>query len=200
MTRFLLIRHATTDSVGKRLSGRTAGVYLNEAGRAEAARLSEQLASVSIDAIYTSPLERTIETAGFITRNRPLSAIENDDFLEMNFGDWTNATFEELDKLPLFRHFNTFRSAARIPGGETMLEAQTRMITGIEKLCRMHINETVAIVSHSDMIKATIAYYSGVHLDLFQRIEVSPASVSIIEIGSDYASIKLVNYTGSIIA
>ncbi|WP_439554893.1 histidine phosphatase family protein [Dyadobacter sp.] len=198
MTRFLLIRHATTDSVGKRLSGRTPQVFLNEAGRAEAERLAQQLAGVTLHAIYTSPLERTTETAGFVARPHNLQPIKQEDFLEINFGEWTNATFAELDALPQFRHFNTFRSGTRIPGGETMLEAQARMVGGIEKLCRQHPGETVAIVSHSDMIKATIAYYTGVHLDLFQRIEVSPASVSIIEVGADYAGIKLVNYTGEL--
>jgi broad specificity phosphatase PhoE len=198
MTKFLLIRHATTDSVGKRLSGRLAGVNLNENGRKQADALAEQLKGHCIAAIYSSPLERTVQTADAISKVLDLKPITWEDFLEINFGKWTNLTFQELDGDPQFKRFNSFRSFTRVPGGESMLEAQLRMVRGIEKLCIDHPDETVIIVSHSDLIKATIAYYSGVHLDMFQRIEISPASVSIIKIGGDYAVIQLVNYTGAL--
>jgi probable phosphomutase (TIGR03848 family) len=198
MTKFLLVRHATTDSVGKRLSGRLAGVHLNENGRQQASNLAEKLKGLSIAAVYSSPLERTVQTADAISKILDLKPIFCEDFLEINFGEWTNLTFQELDSEPQFKRFNSFRSFTRVPGGESMPEAQLRMIKGIEKLCHKHPDETVVIVSHSDLIKATIAYYSGIHLDMFQRIEISPASVSIIEMGGDYAVIQLVNYTGDI--
>lgn len=198
MTKFLLIRHATTDSVGKRLSGRLAGINLNENGRMQADELAEQLKGLSITAIYSSPLERTMQTADAISNVLGLKPVVCEDFLEINFGEWTNLTFQELDSEPQFKRFNSFRSFTRVPGGESMLEAQLRMVKGIEELCINHPDETVIIVSHSDLIKATVAYYSGIHLDMFQRIEISPASVSIIEIGKDYAVIQLVNYTGTL--
>jgi probable phosphoglycerate mutase len=198
MTKVLLVRHATTDSVGKRLSGRIAGVYLNEAGRKQADNLAEQLKGLLIAAVYSSSLERAVETADTIAKALDLKTVIKDDFLEINFGEWTNLTFQELDNNPQFKRFNSFRSFARILGGESMPEAQVRMIKGIEELCQVHPGESVVIVSHSDLIKATIAYYSGISLDMFQRIEISPASVSIVEIGEDYAAIKLVNYTGAI--
>lgn len=198
MTKFLLIRHATTDAVGKHLSGRLAGVFLNETGQQQAEKLAEQLAGLPIQAVYSSPLERAVQTADSIAKVLDLKTVIREDFLEINFGEWTNLSFKELDSNPRFKQFNSFRSFTRVPGGESMLEAQARMIKGMEKLCAHHAGETVIIVSHSDLIKATIAYYSGIPLDMFQRIEISPASVSIIEIVNEYATIQLVNHTGNI--
>ncbi len=198
MTRFLLIRHATTDSVGKRLSGRLPGIHLNEEGKMQAKLLAESLSGLPIAAIYSSPLERAVETAEPISTSLNFKIISKDDFVEINFGEWTNKTFEELQNEKQFQLFNSFRSNTRIPGGELMIEAQSRMISGIQKLCIQHQNETVAIISHSDLIKATIAFYAGIHLDMFQRIEINPASVSIIEIDDYSAKIILVNNTGKI--
>lgn len=196
MTKFLLIRHATTDTVGKRLSGQTAGVHLNEEGKRQAQNLAKRLTNISITAIYSSPLERAVETAEFIAKSHQLQTIIQEDFLEINFGDWTNCSFDALQQQQQFQLFNSFRSCTRIPGGELMLEAQARMVAGLQQLCVQHPNETVAVVSHSDLIKAAITYYAGIHLDLFQRIEVSPASVSIVEVYAETARIMLVNGSG----
>lgn len=196
MTKFLLIRHATTDTVGKRLSGRTAGVSLNENGVSQAHRLAERLSGLPINALYSSPLERAVETAAPIAQAQGLETIISEDFLEMNFGNWTNRTFEELNHDFQFQLFNSFRSSTRIPGGELMLEAQSRIITGLEQLRAKHPHETVAIVSHADLIKAAVAYYAGIHLDMFQRLEISPASVSVIEMYDETARIMVVNDTG----
>ena len=106
--------------------------------------------------------------------------------------------FEELQSQKQFQLFNSFRSTTRIPGGELMLEAQARIVAGLQKLCIQHPNETVAVVSHSDLIKAAVTYYAGIPLDLFQRIEISPASVSILEVYEETARIMLVNDTGGI--
>ncbi len=198
MTKFLLIRHATTDSVGKRLSGRTPGVFLNEEGRAQAQNLAKRVASLPIKAVYSSPLERAVETARPIAEMLHLKTTISNDFLEIDFGEWTNRLFDELHKDVQFQRFNSFRSGTRITGGEAMHEAQARIITGLQKLCVQHPNEAVAVVSHSDLIKAAIAYYAGIHLDLFQRIEVSPASVTIIEMYNETPRLMLINHTGNL--
>lgn len=198
MTTILLIRHGLTNSVGKRLSGRLPGVSLNEEGRKQAQNLALRLAHVPISAIYSSSLERAVETAEPLANAQHLQTIISSDFLEINFGDWTNAAFTELQTIPQFQHFNAFRSNTRIPGGEMMLEAQTRMIAGLERLCRQHQQQTVVVVSHSDLIKAALAYYAGIHLDMFQRIEISPASVSVIQIYEETARILVINDTGNI--
>lgn len=196
MTRFLLIRHALTDSVGKRLSGRSSGLFLNDEGRKQAQYLAERLSKTPINAIYSSPLERALETAQLLARSLNLTPILSEDFLEIDFGKWTNCTIDELKSDPQFQLFNTFRSATRIPGGEMMPEAQLRIVAGIEKL-RVHYSEkTVAIISHADLIKSAIAYYSGISLDMIQRIEISPASVSIVELYDETARIVLLNETG----
>ena len=198
MTRFLLIRHATNDTVGKRMAGRMVGVHLNESGKAQAQHLAQQLKGLAIDAIYSSPLERAQETAVPVAEALQLQVNTWADFLELDFGDWTNRLFEELRPDPQFKLFNTFRSNTRIPGGETMQEAQLRFIKGMEKLCQQHPQQTVAVVSHGDPIKAAVAYYGGIHLDFFHRLEISPASVSIVEVFDETARVLLVNHTGGI--
>ncbi|GGF02687.1 histidine phosphatase family protein [Hymenobacter cavernae] len=198
MTRFLLIRHATTDSVGKRLSGRTPGVSLNEEGRTQAQYLAQRLASLPVNALYSSPLERAMQTAEPISKALGLETIICEEVLEMDFGQWTNCSFKELENDPVFQRFNTFRSNTRIPGGELMLDAQARIVRGLEKLGAQHPNQTVAVVSHADLIKAAVAYYAGIHLDMFQRLEISAASVSVLELYDETARLLLLNHTGEI--
>lgn len=198
MTRFLLIRHAMNDAVGKRLAGRMDGVHLNGQGRAQAQELAGRLAGLSITAVYSSPLHRALETAAPLAASLRLETLVDKDLLEIDFGLWTNAAYEDLQKQLRFQRFNTFRSGTAIPGGEFMAEAQLRIVRSLNKLCDKHPGETVAAVSHADMIKAAIAYYAGIHLDMFHRIEISPASVSIVEIGPDTARILLVNHRGMI--
>lgn len=198
MTKFLLIRHATTDAVGKRLSGRKPGVSLNTAGQEQAEKLAQRLASASIAAIYSSPLERALQTAQPIAEILNLQTKVDESFLEMNFGEWTNADFGELTSNQQFKLFNSFRSSTRVPGGELMLEAQLRIVSGLLNLTKQHPGETVAVVSHSDLIKAAIAYFAGIPLDMFQRLEISPASVSIIQVYEETAQILLVNHTGEL--
>ncbi len=198
MTKFVLIRHATTDMVGKALAGRWEGVSLNQAGYEQAEELANRLTGLVIHAIYSSPLQRTMETAEPLSKRYGLATIMDGHFLEVDFGEWTGRSIEELRNDPTFKHFNSFRSCTRIPGGELMAEAQARMIAGLEILRAKHTGETVAIVGHSDLIKATLAYYAGIHLDMFQRLEISPASVSIVEVYADSVRILVVNDTGSI--
>lgn len=198
MTRFLLIRHGNTDAVGKRLAGRSKGVHLNEEGKQQVQKLGERLRGLPISALYSSPLERAIETAEPIASALNLEIKSNDDFIELDFGNWTNRTIDEMRSDDVFKHFNLFRSATRIPGGELMPQAQLRIVNGLQKLYEKHANETVAVVSHGDIIKAAVTFYAGIHLDLFQRIEISPASVSIIEVYDETARILVINDTGEI--
>jgi probable phosphoglycerate mutase len=174
------------------------GVNLNEEGKDQANRLAERLKDLAISAIYSSPLERAIETAEPLAQLLNKGVFISEDFLEINFGDWTNLTIEELEQDSTFQLYNSFRSFTHIPGGELMLEAQTRFIKGLQRLCVQHPNETVAVFSHGDLIKAAVAYYAGTPLDLFLRIEISPASVSIINVFEETAQIFLVNDTGEI--
>lgn len=198
MTKILFIRHALTDAIGKRFSGRTPGVHLNNEGQIQAQKLAERLTGLSIAAIYSSPLERAVETAQPIAKQFNLPCITLEDFTEIDFGRWTNCTFEERESDPLFKNFNSYRSGTRIPEGELMLETQLRMIKGLEKLHAQYQNNVVAVVSHADTIKSAIAFYAGIPIDMCCRIEISPASISIIELHEESARILLLNGTGQI--
>jgi broad specificity phosphatase PhoE len=166
-------------------------MHLDEHGRRQSQVLAERLARLPVAAIYSSPLERTVETAEPIAKLLGREVVTREELLEIEFGDWTDKGFGELDPLPEFRRFNEFRSCARVPGGEFMLQAQLRMVLGLDALRRLHPDECVAVVSHGDMIRAAIAYYAGIPLDLFQRLEVSPASISTIDI--DDSAVRLVS-------
>ena len=183
MTQILLIRHGINDMVGqKRLAGWTPGVHLNDEGRAQADALAERLRDVPIDAIYCSPLERTQETAEPLARLKDLAVQVREGLGEVRYGDWTGKLIEELSKDELWRVVQMYPSGMRFPGGDSMREMQTRMVTEIELIAADHPRQIVALVSHADLIKAALAHYLGVHFDLFQRISVEPASVSVLHL------------------
>ena len=193
MTRFLLIRHAATDAVGKRLSGRMAGIHLNEEGQQQAELMAEWLADVPLAAVYSSPLERAMETALPLAKKRVLQVETDAAFIELDFGEWTNFEIDELELQPAFALFNKFRSVHGVPGGEDMLQAQHRFVQRMQQLSEKHPGQTIAIVSHSDMIRSALAHYAGIHIDLFQRLEISPAAVSVVEVYEETVRIQMIN-------
>lgn len=197
MTEFLLIRHAVNDFVktGK-LAGWMPDVHLNEDGRAQAAALGQRLAKTHIDAIYSSPLERTVETAQAVIEHHPeltLQLIE--DLGEVRYGTWQGVELSNLARRKLWRAVQINPSRARFPGGESMREAQMRAVNALERLAEKHPRQRVAVVSHSDILKMIVAHYIGLHLDLFQRIEISPASLTIIRVNFGRSMIVQVNET-----
>ena len=178
MTLLLLIRHGTNDWVHGRLAGWTPGVHLNDDGRRQAEAMSARLAELPIDAIYTSPLDRTVETAQALAgpRGMPLRLVEG--LGEVKYGEWQGAELKELYKHELWPGVQFYPSGTRFPGGETLGEAQMRMVATLDALRAQHPKGIIAVVSHADIIKLALAYYIGMHLDLFQRLEISPCSVS----------------------
>jgi probable phosphomutase (TIGR03848 family) len=197
MTEFLLIRHAVNDFVKtNRLAGWTPEVHLNEEGHAQAAALGLRLASKRIDVIYSSPLERTVETAQAVIEHHPdlqLQLLE--DIGEVKYGDWTGMEIRKLAQRKMWRVIQVFPSRAAFPNGETMRGAQMRIVNALEALAAKHPRETVAVVTHADLIKMVLAHYLGMHLDLFQRIDVSPASLSIIHFSAGRPTIAQINET-----
>jgi probable phosphomutase (TIGR03848 family) len=183
LTQLLLIRHGVNDMVGqKKLAGWLPGVHLNDEGRAQADALAERLRDVPISAIYCSPLERTRETAEPLARVKNLEVQIREGLGEVRYGDWTGKAIEELAKDKLWRVVQTYPSGMRFPGGDSMRGMQVRIVNELEAIAADHPREIVAVVSHADLIKAALAHYLGVHFDLFQRIGVSPASVSVVQI------------------
>lgn len=166
---------------------------MNEAGRAEAERLAERLSTLRISAVYSGPLERSVETAGIVGSRLGLGFETRRGLDEIEFGEWTGKSFAELDPDPVWRRFNTFRSCTRVPGGESMTEVQARVLAELEKLHEKHPGEAVAVVTHADLIRAALAFFAGIHLDLFHRLEILPASVSIVRLGAGQVQIGTVN-------
>jgi len=193
MARILLIRHAPTPETGSRLTGRAAGVALGPKGAAIAAETAGRLESARIGAVYTSPIERTLETAEIIATPHRLTPIIEEGVIEIDFGRWTGRTLKSLRQTRLWRDVQSVPSRVSFPDGESFVDAQHRAIGAIEQIAARTGNGTAAIVSHSDVIKLTISYYLGQPLDLFQRISISPASVSILHLSKGQPTVEAVN-------
>ncbi len=192
-TTFHLIRHASYDMLDRVLAGRTPGHSLNVAGRAEAERVAGALASRPITAVVASPLERAQETAAVIGRLLGLPVRTEPDLNEIDFGDWTGTPFDTLHGSPAWTAFNTFRSTAAIPGGEAMLAAQARAVAAIGRLRADWSGQEIAVVSHGDVVKVLITHFLGVPLDLLRRIDIAPASRSVILLADAYVRVLGVN-------
>ncbi|MGH8928942.1 MAG: histidine phosphatase family protein [Acidimicrobiia bacterium] len=182
MARLVLVRHAPTAETGKTLYGRLPGHPLSEEGRKVAAEMAERLASIKLSAIYTSPLERARETADAIARRQRKPVIPHDGLIEVDYGSWTGRSLKSLYRLKAWRTLVYSPSRARFPGGESLLEAQTRMVTACQEMASRHRSQAVVAVSHADMIKAAVSHYLGQPLDLFNRIAIAPASVTVLDL------------------
>jgi probable phosphomutase (TIGR03848 family) len=199
-TTFLLIRHGDNDYVGRAFAGRMPGVHLNGAGRAQAIALADRLQHAGLRAIYSSPLERATETVAPLAQRLGLGVTTRERLIEIGTGDWTGAVFAELDSDPMWGRFNRFRSSTQAPAGELMTEVQTRMTVEMEELRKRHPGESVALVSHADVIRFTIAHYAGIPIDLAHRLDIRPASVSIIVLDEYGATVVRLNDDGPISA
>ena len=133
MTQILLIRHGINDMVGqKKLAGWLPDVHLNEEGRAQAEAMAERLRDVPISTIYSSPLERTIETAEPLARIKNLTVQIREGLGEVRYGDWTGKPLEELSKHELWRVVQLYPSGMRFPGGDSMREMQARIVNELD--------------------------------------------------------------------
>jgi probable phosphoglycerate mutase len=180
MTQILLIRHAVNDYVKTgRLAGWTPGVHLNDEGKAQAEALGKRLADAPIQHLYASPLERTMETAEAIRQFHPHLQIKHQEGIgEVRYGDWEGLEISRLTTRKMWRVVQEYPSRAYFPNGETMRGVQMRAVNAIEDLAAAHPHQMIAVVSHADLIKMVLAHFLGMHLDAFQRIVISPASIS----------------------
>jgi len=203
-TLVLLVRHGQTPTTGAVLPGRAPGLHLADAGTAQAAKVAERIGALHsggsakrrIAAVYASPLERTRETAAPIAKACGTRVRIDKGLLECDFGEWTGAELKALMKLPEWTTVQRNPSSFRFPGGESFPEMQVRITSAIARLCERHRGETVVAVSHADHIKAAAAAALGTHLDLFQRVVVSPCSVTAIAYGAGGPVVLAVNSTG----
>lgn len=198
MTLLLLIRHGMTDATGHRLSGRTPGLHLNAVGRTQSEELAERLEDLRIDAVYSSPLERCRETAAPLAAANGLRVRRRSKLAEVDYGDWTNRSLRQLSRTKLWATVQGSPSTVRFPSGESLLEVQRRMIAESEDLAAEHADSTIALFSHGDPLRLLLAHYLGLHVDLFQRLVVSPASVSAVAISPHGPHVLRMNDDGPI--
>jgi probable phosphoglycerate mutase len=222
-TLVLLVRHGVTPSTGRVLPGRAPGLHLADEGRVQAEAVANRLAAWAADgsgsppgsgrdgrsgrsgtngptiaAVYASPLARTRETAAPIARRLGMDVTVSRGLLECDFGDWTGTELKALQKLPEWSTVQRYPSGFRFPGGESFAGMRARLADTVAGLCRQHPGQAVVAVSHADPIKAVVSDALGTHLDLFQRIVVSPCSVTAISYQANGPVVLAVNSTGSL--
>jgi probable phosphoglycerate mutase len=198
-TYLLLIRHGENDWVGShKLAGRTPGVFLNDKGQRQSAQLAEQLAQQPVGVLYSSPLERCLQTAEPVAAAVGLPVIQEPGVVEVDYGEWRGGDLRELAKTPEWQMVQHYPSTFRFPGGETLHEVQSRAVWTVERIVREHPNQLVAIFSHGDVIRTTLAHYMGTPLDLFQRISINTASISALAFHGGRPMVLFTNYAAEL--
>jgi probable phosphomutase (TIGR03848 family) len=199
VTTFFLVRHGVTSHTGYRLSGRLPDIHLTDEGVQQAEAVAERLSNVRLKAVYSSPIERTVETARPIAARQGLRVQVRRGLNEMEFGRWTNRSFKTLRSTKLWPTIQHWPSGARFPDGETVFEVQQRAVKEIETIRSRHPRQQVCCVSHADVLKLITAHYLGTHIDLYQRIGISPGSVTVIAIGDTGPHVLAVNITPNLL-
>ena len=193
----LLVRHGMTATTGKILPGRAPGLHLAETGRVQADEAAARIGALEgVRAVYASPLERARETAAPIARVTGRRVRVVDGLNECDFGDWTGRKLADLQRLNAWKQVQNNPSGFRFPGGESFAEMQTRICGTLGELVARHRGGAIVVVSHADPIKAAVAQAVGTPLDLFQRIVISPCSVTVIAYGGHGPLALTVNSTG----
>ena len=196
-TLVLFVRHGQTPTTGATLPGRAPGLHLADKGVAQAEAAAQRIAALeSVAAVYASPLERTRETAKPIARVRKLRVRQSLGLIECDFGTWTGKKLDDLRKKPGWKKVQRYPSGFRFPRGESFAEMQSRALDTVHRLVAAHPKQTIVAVSHADIIKAIVASATGTHLDLFQRIVVSPCSITAILYTSEGPIVLTVNSAG----
>jgi broad specificity phosphatase PhoE len=195
-TTFFLVRHAAHDNVGGFLAGRTAGVRLGPAGRAQAGRLAERMRRERFTAIHASPRERSRETAEAIAAACGVDPVtENDQLDEIDFGGWSGKTFQELEAFADWRLWNSDRLRAATPAGETMADVEARIVGCMTKLMAGRPEQAIVLVSHADVIKAAVCHILGLPADAGCKFDISPASITTVVAGDWGARLLTLNET-----
>lgn len=199
MCLFLLVRHGAHALGGHVVAGRSDQAMLSPAGHEQARLLGQRLQHLPIRAIYSSPVRRTRETARHLADAFGLDFQVSEALNEIDFGDWVGRPFDEIRPAEEWHRWNAFRSGSGAPGGEMMLQAQQRVVAEMLRLRDRHRGQYVVLVSHGDVIRAAVAYFLGVPLDLFLRIEISLGSVSAVCLADRGPWVLGVNNTSEII-
>jgi probable phosphoglycerate mutase len=194
----LLVRHGVTDTTGKKITGWMPGVSLSPKGLEQAKLAAQRLGDLPVAAVYSSPLERCYETAQEIARKHKLRPRRIADLGEVKYGDWTGRSLKSLYRTKAWKEMRARPSEFRFPGGESVGEAQVRVMKVIETLKRKHANEVVVACSHADLIRLAVGGHLGTPLDLYHRVSVAPASVTALWLGEFGPSLIRLGDTGSL--
>jgi probable phosphoglycerate mutase len=199
MTTVFVIRHGLTAQTGRTLYGQTRGIELDARGRAQAEHLVERFGPVALTAIYTSPLERCVQTVEPLAAAKRLRVVEREELIEMDAGSWTGKPLGRLRRTKAWREVQASPSTFRFPdGGEGFAEAQTRVVRAVEAIARRHRRGRVAIATHGDIARIFLAHAYGMPLDAFQRLVVDTASVSVVQRVDGGWRVLLANDTGGL--
>lgn len=200
-TLVLFVRHGQTPTTGKELPGRRPGLHLADSGREQAQATADAVARLpKVDAIYSSPLERARETAAPIAAARGLRVQVDKGLVEVDIGDWTGEELKSVRRTPAWKVVQRYPSGFRFPGGESFLDLQARIVGTIERLVAAHPGGTVVAVSHADVIKAAVVQALGSPLDMFQRLSISPCSVTAVAYGELAPMVLTLNWVPSLLS
>jgi broad specificity phosphatase PhoE len=197
-TTFLFIRHAAHVLGPEVIPGASGAACLSEAGHEQARAVAARIDHLPVSALYASPILRTMQTADAIAERLGLPVRSCDALREVGYGDWAGKRIDELRTLDSWMRWNQFRSGCMPPDGELMLEIQARVMRELERQRGEHAGGTVVLVSHGDVIKYTLGMLLGVPIDLCHRLEISPASVSVVQIAAWGPRILSLNNTGRV--
>lgn len=196
MTIVLLIRHAENDFSGKkRLAGRLPDVHLNASGKQQAQRLASALAGIPLKAIYSSPLERAMETAQPIAEQNNLTVTPHDGLIEIDYGDWQGRSLKELYRTKLWKVVQCNPAWMRFPNGETIIEAQYRISRTIRDIAaKFESKDWVVCVSHADPIKLAAAHFLSMPIEAYQRLTIGLASITVVHLDAQGARLLTFNH------
>jgi len=196
MPLLLLIRHGENEFVkAGKLPGRLPGIHLNEKGQKQAHALSDALKDVPIKAVYSSPLERAMETAGPIAEPHNLEIVQEPDLMDTDVGAWQGKSLKVLRHMNAWKVVQQAPSRFRFPEGESFTEAQTRYISALERIIQHHHKpkDIVAVVFHADPIKLAVAHLLGMPLDHFQRLSCDTGSMTALFVSESGANLIKLN-------
>jgi probable phosphoglycerate mutase len=198
MTTFVLVRHAESIAARGAIAGRTPGLHLTADGVADAARLVDRLSTLALDAVYSSPTQRALETAQPLARGRGLLLRIDEALEEVDYGYWTGKSFDDLADDDQWRAWNAHPGDMTAPNGESIVDVQRRVVTAMRRVCGDHPDGTAVLVTHGDVIRAAVAHYLGMPLDLSRRIEITKTSATVIvDTGADVV-VRAVNTSGAV--
>lgn len=196
MPLLLLIRHGENDYVKtSKLAGHLPGIHLNERGQKQAQALGEALKDIPIKSIYSSPLERAMETAAPIANARELEIVPEPDLMDTNIGSWQGKSIKVLRLTKLWSIVQNAPSRFRFPDGESFVESQARYVGALERIIKRHHKpqDIVAVVFHADPIKLAVAYFLGMPLDHFQRLSCDTGSLTALYFSESRANLIKLN-------